>query len=424
MVDSDKDRIKDITVTGPNNETRIAQIKDLGVPTASAAINLRKEYDLDIYALGVGFETDFVGGHESLAAKSRYVRLPYNDNYLRMEARNLMLNITGKRENYFLAQNAVDIQTKLRDITKKIKYSIPNGEVHDIIGEDFNLIMDSPDSQMPNGGLKVHYPWTQGNPDDYDIVVTMDNRTLREEQRIPDLKNRIEVKFKDGQIHLENLELIGTGNWVNIEYNVQIDTEKEGFDPDKLYQTNGRTVLAPDIINNPDKKLDFYVPSARAETTEVEVEKIWERVQEEPIKLKLEKYKYTGEDYLGEATEEAFSNPDSQDKFIKDGPDTVISLSGEGGIWSKTFKDFIKFDRRGNDYVFRITEVIPAESSWETEYSVHKTEDSYMLTVKNIGKYKPNMPNTGGKGNNKIYLLGAAFLTFSSVFIVKKYINY
>lgn len=91
MVDSDKDRIKDITVTGPNNETRIAQIKDLGVLTASAAINLRKEYDLDIYALGVGFETDFVGGHESLAAKSRYVRLPYNDNYLRMEARNLML---------------------------------------------------------------------------------------------------------------------------------------------------------------------------------------------------------------------------------------------------------------------------------------------------------------------------------------------
>lgn len=259
---------------------RTFTVKDLGIGAMSEAINIRQRTGADIYTIGVGIRTGVVSGDDYWYDPGNYVYIPNLDSIDEREAINMMKNICGDPTHYYDAKYSDQIAKAFNDIAKRIKYSIPDGRVEDKLGENFNLLLNGEN-------LQVHYPWTDHNGEECqcDIFVTMDPATQQKQEEIianiaannnPLQEKPMELYFnEDNQIVLENILLEGGDKWVNVKYNVQIKTEAEGFNPQKLYQTNGLTTLVPDYERGKDRILDFYVPSARSQDTKINIQKLW-----------------------------------------------------------------------------------------------------------------------------------------------------
>ena len=351
-----------------------------------------------------------------------------------------MMNIAGSEEHYLDAEGAGDIAEKFNYISQEIKKSVPNGEVSDPIGEYFNL--DLKDIENPEN-IKVKYPWTKiTEPEytDYDIEITMDSSSIQQEnERLnrnyseliaeyssnPDLtpeqaeemaaeeaKNRrlrVVYSHEDEKLKIINMNLMGEGNWVNMRYRIQADTEikdengNEIFEPGILYPANGKTTLIPDIYSEKKEVLNFYVPSARAGSVDIEVIKEWSGFSDE-AKFDVEfDLKRNGETY--NRTKEPY----------------VIRKNSETGEWELKIENLIKFDSRGQDYTFEVSERRDSAANYFTE--VEDITNEFLnpgikkFKIKNI---LPSMPNTGGKGNINYKLAGyPLFIGAAGVLLVK-----
>lgn len=90
------------------------------------------------------------------------------------------------------------------------------------------------------------------------------------------------VNQSNGKVTTTELNL-GKDQEIQIHYQVRINTEDKDFTPEKWYPMNGQTALTPNG-DNPDNKVDFGVPSAKAPGVKLDLKKIWEEYDKDTSK--------------------------------------------------------------------------------------------------------------------------------------------
>ncbi len=90
------------------------------------------------------------------------------------------------------------------------------------------------------------------------------------------------VNQSNGKVTTTELNL-GKDQEIQIHYQVRINTEDKDFTPEKWYPMNGQTTLTPNG-DNPDNKVDFGVPSAKAPGVKLDLKKIWEEYDKDTSK--------------------------------------------------------------------------------------------------------------------------------------------
>ena len=406
-------------------------IKDNAFATISQAVKIRNE-GTDIYTIGVGMRDSYVTAMDKLEITDpfEYGSLNYTlkvpslkdlgDSVSEEELKNIMINISGDESRYLDAEGAGDIVDQFNRVAYEIKKSIPHGKVEDPIGEYFNLDIENPEN------LTVKYPWTSmTEPEyyDYDIEITMDSGTEQAQENL--YHSLIEKGYSEEEarerlvkviyneetetLYIDNITLIGTGEWVNMKYNVRADTElkneagEEIYQPNVLYPANKRTTLVPDTRSSKKKYLDFYVPSARVNSVNIEAVKEWLGFSEES-KFDIEfDLKRNGE----------FFNKEEEPYIIMENPDT--------GEWRTKIENLIKFDSMGNDYEFEVIE----RTDETANYTVRVDDETNEILNPGIKKFKirnilPNMPNTGGKGTKMYKTVGMPLVLGTALIMMRK----
>lgn len=144
------------------------------------------------------------------------------------------------------AGTAKEVQTYLEEQAQNVVSSfntIVNGSISDSLGQQF-VYEGKPDIQSVG----------DKNVDNFD--------TLKDT-----------LKVADRKLLLANLNL-GSGQEVQIHYQVRLNTETNDFVPNKWYQMNGPTTLVPNN-NSPSNTVDFAVPSAKGPGTTLKFTKNW-----------------------------------------------------------------------------------------------------------------------------------------------------
>lgn len=176
------------------------------------------------------------------------------------EAKKLMEDISSSPEHMYDANSVQGIYDALNDIITRISKTVSGGSVTDPMGEYFilkgaNSWNKATDIDLTNG--------------DYYLSATKDGNPNSA------LLEGVTVNVENGnQIKIDGLNL-GEGEIVKLRYKVQADTEKEGFEANKFYNTNGETILNPKSYNENIKHI-FPEPKATAKGIKVEGVKIWD----------------------------------------------------------------------------------------------------------------------------------------------------
>ncbi len=422
-------------------------VKDTAFATISEALHIR-ESETDIYTIGVGLKTgpltelDYASSYEKYKMKAEVKTDEVWDYSTKEELNNIMMNISGSEKRYLDAEGAGNIAEKFNEISKEIKKSIPNGKVEDPMGEYFNLdLMDLDNPQ----DIKVKYPWTDSaSPEytEYDIEITMDSASVEMENELY-IKNyetflhtfenkglsqeeaeqlaleeaeerRLRVIYNHDleKLEIENINLFGEGNWLNMRYRVQADTEiqdengNEIFIPGVLYPANGKTTLIPNIYSEHKEVLNFYVPSARVDSVDIEVVKKWFGFSEEE-KFNVE-----------------FDIIRNGEVLNKQESPYIISRNPENQEWSLKVQNLIKFDSRGNDYEFGVSE----RRNSDLNYSIEVKDETDPLQESKLKKFSIEntlviMPNTGGNGTSNFKTAGMSFLIGAFAVYLKRFTN-
>lgn len=83
---------------------------------------------------------------------------------------------------------------------------------------------------------------------------------------------RDQLGSNDRKLTIDGLNL-GKGQTIKISYQVQLQTESEGFEANHWYPMNGETTFKPRSTDS--TTVDFGIPSGRAPSVEVPVKKVW-----------------------------------------------------------------------------------------------------------------------------------------------------
>lgn len=82
-----------------------------------------------------------------------------------------------------------------------------------------------------------------------------------------------DVQLSSNQLNVANLNL-GKDQEIQVHYQVHMNTEDKGFQPEHWYQMNGTTTLTP-RADQSNTKVEFGVPSAKAPGVTLNINKIW-----------------------------------------------------------------------------------------------------------------------------------------------------
>ncbi|MCJ1977683.1 pilin N-terminal domain-containing protein [Lactococcus paracarnosus] len=146
---------------------------------------------------------------------------------------------------YKPAKDEIEVQNYLEEQAKNVVSSfntIVNGSISDPLGQQF-VYEGDPGITDVNGNI-ANFDTLKGN-----------------------------LKVADRKLSLSNLNL-GSGQEVQIHYQVRLNTETNDFVPNKWYQMNGPTTLVPNN-NSPSNTVDFAVPSAKGPGTTLKFTKNW-----------------------------------------------------------------------------------------------------------------------------------------------------
>lgn len=201
-------------------------IRNHGQATISEAKIIRNNYP-EMKIFGIGLDLDLNTHYSSTSDRTRVLE-----------------QVATKPEYAFNTSNITDPEQGLRrildTISERVSKSISKGIVTDPIGEMFDIDLGS------DGVF---------NAEDYKLTASH-----------PDLLNESVVPSYNSEtrtISIPGLSL-GSGEWVNINYNVTLRTESSSFQDNEWYPMNGLTYLVP----SPDstKKREYPVPEAKDET--------------------------------------------------------------------------------------------------------------------------------------------------------------
>ncbi|MFD1850654.1 MucBP domain-containing protein [Oceanobacillus bengalensis] len=285
------------------------------------------------------------------------------------EAIEVMEGIASTPEQYYDVEQVSDLSTILKGISSSFSKSIVNGTVTDPMGDFFNLKNEDEFKQASNEDLE----------DGAYYLSSSDANLLR----------GVNVSVNEETITLDHLNL-GENEWINLRYKVQLDTEKENFEPNTYYPTNGVTTLQPAVDS--DEIRNFPIPQASGAPAVISGTKKWEDYNQqdyrpEEIVVKLWKI-VDGEDVF--VAEEVVSDEDNWEFTFEGYP--KYNSNGEYIEYFVKESSVDNYEATYSDKSYDITNTLKEDPSLE----LSKTSDlEYVTEVGQVITYTFEVENTG-----------------------------
>ena len=265
-----------------------------------------------------------------------------------------MQDISSSPQHYYDAAHINQLGNILSNIGNELFKTVQNGSVSDPMGDMVDLNLNA------NLDGNKFYKLTASSPS---------------------LLNGVEVKYDNTtrKISMTGLNL-GKDEWVNLRYKVNLRTEDPQYKGNFFYPTNGPTTLTPNE-KNPNTKRDFPVPSVKANTIDVNVQKLWKYKNgtELPDSMKKEiKVKL-----VRKSTNPNVAAADREKEIAE-------KTLNKAGNWTGTFEKLIPFDNLGYHFEYTVKEVAIEGFESKIEYSNNKnfikseSADVKITNTKNI----------------------------------------
>lgn len=305
-------------------------ITNHSTPTIYEARNIVNKYETFTVGVELSDYTFSNDGYE--------MRYPYPHTMPKAYAVDVMERISTSKDHYYDATNINQLSALLSKIEARIYApTVVNGSVSDPMGDMVDLNLNA------NLDGNKFYKLTASNPS---------------------LLNGVNVSYDKNtrKISMTGLNL-ASNEWVNLRYKVNLRTEDTRYKGNFFYPTNGPTTLTPNN-SNPNTKRDFPVPSVKANTIDVNVQKLWKYKNgtELPDSLKKEiKVKL-----VRKSTNPNVTAADREKEIAE-------KTLNKAGDWKATFEKLIPFDNLGYHFEYTVKEVALEGFESKIEYSNNKT---------------------------------------------------
>lgn len=183
------------------------------------------------------------------------------------------LGIQLSKDGNFLTEQQVRDRASLIATPGKYKDAETTDDISDYLNEQAKNVVKSFDT-IVNGSIND----SLGDQFSYEGTPTVKSISTGN-SAVTDLPT---VNQSNSKVTTTELNL-GKDQEIQIHYQVRINTEDKDFTPEKWYPMNGQTTLTPNG-DNPDNKVDFGVPSAKAPGVKLDLKKIWEEYDKDTSK--------------------------------------------------------------------------------------------------------------------------------------------
>ncbi|HDT7576475.1 TPA: VWA domain-containing protein, partial [Enterococcus faecium] len=272
-------------LAGSSNENKMMIVLTDGVPTFSKKVTAAQTIDGTTYATEFGNRLDEPSTTSGLPWWDRYTvdRTLINSTWpATLGAAKIakdagltihLLGIQLSKDRNFLTEQQVRDRASLIATPGKYKDAETTDDVSDYLNEQAKNVVKSFNT-IVNGSIND----SLGDQFSYEGTPTVKSISTGDSA----VTNLPTVNQSNGKVTTTELNL-GKDQEIQIHYQVRINTEDKDFTPEKWYPMNGQTTLTPNG-DNPDNKVDFGVPSAKAPGVKLDLKKIWEEYDKDTSK--------------------------------------------------------------------------------------------------------------------------------------------
>ena len=274
-------------LAGSSNENKMMIVLTDGVPTFSKKVTAAQTIDGTTYATKFGNRLDEPGNtsklNRSYVVGSWGNRTNIDSTWpATLGAAKIakdagltihLLGIQLSKDGNFLTEQQVRDRASLIATPGKYKDAETTNDVSDYLNEQAKNVVKSFNT-IVNGSINDPL----GDQFSYEGTPTVKSISTGDSA----VTNLPTVNQSNGKVTTTELNL-GKDQEIQIHYQVRINTEDKDFTPEKWYPMNGQTTLTPNG-DNPDNKVDFGVPSAKAPGVKLDLKKIWEEYDKDTSK--------------------------------------------------------------------------------------------------------------------------------------------
>ncbi|WP_435739449.1 SpaA isopeptide-forming pilin-related protein [Enterococcus faecalis] len=272
-------------LAGSSNENKMMIVLTDGVPTFSKKVTAAQTIDGTTYATEFGNGLDEPRTTSGLPWWATYTvdRTLINSTWpATLGAAKIAkdagltihtLGIQLSKDRDFLTKQQVRDRASLIATPGKYKDAETTDDVSDYLNEQAKNVVKSFNT-IVNGSIND----SLGDQFSYEGTPTVKSISTGNSA----VTNLPTVNQSNGKVTTTELNL-GKDQEIQIHYQVRINTEDKDFTPEKWYPMNGQTTLTPNG-DNPDNKVDFGVPSAKAPGVKLDLKKIWEEYDKDTSK--------------------------------------------------------------------------------------------------------------------------------------------
>ncbi|HAQ2769304.1 TPA: VWA domain-containing protein [Enterococcus faecium] len=274
-------------LAGSSNENKMMIVLTDGVPTFSKKVTAAQTIDGTTYATEFGNRLDAPGNTSKL---NRSYKVGSWGNRTNIDSTwpatlgaakiakdaGLTIHLLGiqlSKDGNFLTEQQVRDRASLIATPGKYKDAETTDDVSDYLNEQAKNVVKSFNT-IVNGSINDPL----GDQFSYEGTPTVKSISTGDSA----VTNLPTVNQSNGKVTTTELNL-GKDQEIQIHYQVRINTEDKDFTPEKWYPMNGQTTLTPNG-DNPDNKVDFGVPSAKAPGVKLDLKKIWEEYDKDTSK--------------------------------------------------------------------------------------------------------------------------------------------
>lgn len=274
-------------LAGSSNENKMMIVLTDGVPTFSKKVTAAQTIDGTTYATEFGNRLDEPGNTSKL---NRSYEVGSWGNRTKIDSTwpatlgaakiakdaGLTIHLLGiqlSKDGNFLTEQQVRDRASLIATPGKYKDAETTDDVSDYLNEQAKNVVKSFNT-IVNGSINDPL----GDQFSYEGTPTVKSISTGDSA----VTNLPTVNQSNGKVTTTELNL-GKDQEIQIHYQVRINTEYKDFTPEKWYPMNGQTTLTPNG-DNPDNKVDFGVPSAKAPGVKLDLKKIWEEYDKDTSK--------------------------------------------------------------------------------------------------------------------------------------------
>ncbi len=274
-------------LAGSSNENKMMIVLTDGVPTFSKKVTAAQTIDGTTYATEFGNGLDEPGNTSKLSSSYAVGSWGNRTNIDSTWPATLgaakiakdagltihLLGIQLSKDGNFLTEQQVRDRASLIATPGKYKDAETTDDVSDYLNEQAKNVVKSFNT-IVNGSIND----SLGDQFSYEGTPTVKSISTGNSA----VTNLPTVNQSNGKVTTTELNL-GKDQEIQIHYQVRINTEDKDFTPEKWYPMNGQTTLTPNG-DNPDNKVDFGVPSAKAPGVKLDLKKIWEEYDKDTSK--------------------------------------------------------------------------------------------------------------------------------------------